>query len=541
MKHVKLKVTQKILIGVFAMLCFGCQETTVDMPAPVGSDDQFQGVADWQDLLPAIIAPSSIIVEKDGSVQAAIDQAAPGEVIYITPGIYQEHVSIEKADISLIGIDGPNGEKVEFTNLKVSGSPNISVENIRGIDGVYPLKLQTDLNNHRQMRKFKMKRKLLKTDVAYYSFEIRLGDGPYDIINLHRVVAESRPYHPIRTTGEVFMVHGSSQDFEDIFYIAGAPDVSPGTSSPTYLAANGIDVWGISLGWTKVPLEETNFDFMESWDINKDISHTLSAMSMARIIRGLTGQGFGKLNLLGFSYGGFVAYGAAGKETQQHNILRDIKGLIPVDMVMKFEPVSSNEGSIQNACDQAAATLANINNGVFVDDVSAFLVIADLAENDPKGQSPFAPGLTNRQFFLALAVFPSEAPNTPAWHFAGGSIKGLLYTDYDRWLYLVKGLSPYQPLLTRYELSACICDQADVELDDHLSDIDVPILYVGAGGGFGNTGFYSTTLTASRDITHLNIRITKNPFEDFGHADLLMARDAPTLVWQPVYDWLVIH
>lgn len=38
------------------------------------------------------------------------------------------------------------------------------------------------------------------------------------------------------------------------------------------------------------------------------MDHTLAAMSIARLIRGLTGQGFGRLHLLGFSYGGSVGY-----------------------------------------------------------------------------------------------------------------------------------------------------------------------------------------------------------------------------------------
>ena len=102
------------------------------------------------------------------------------------------------------------------------------------------------------------------------------------------------------------------------------------------MASNGIDVWGMDFAWTLVPLETTDFTFMKDWGVVRDVDHTLAAMSVARLIRGLTGQGLGRMNLLGYSYGVGVAYAAAGRETQQHAILQDVKGLVAVDQVMKY-------------------------------------------------------------------------------------------------------------------------------------------------------------------------------------------------------------
>jgi len=82
-----------------------------------------------------------------------------------------------------------------------------------------------------------------------------------------------------------------------------------------------------------------------------------------------------------------------------------------------------------------------------------------------------------------------------------------------------------------------------VPFDDHLADITVPVLYVGAGGGFGAFGVYTTTLLGSTDVSiHLTTLVPPaDRIEDFGHVDLFLADDAAALVWQPILDWLQSH
>lgn len=84
-------------------------------------------------------------------------------------------------------------------------------------------------------------------------------------------------------------------------------------------------MWGIDLAWTLIPEETSDFSFMQDWGVERDVDHVLSSMLIARRIRGLTHQGFGRVNLLGFSYGVSVAYAATGRETRQPKCLRDIK------------------------------------------------------------------------------------------------------------------------------------------------------------------------------------------------------------------------
>lgn len=98
------------------------------------------------------------------------------------------------------------------------------------------------------------------------------------------------------------------------------------------------------------------------------------------------------------------------------------------------------------------------------------------------------------------------------------------------------------PLLSRYELATARCGAADVPFDDHLGDIEVPILYLGAGGGLGTHGQHMARLTGSDDVMQHIMSAPGIPrLLDYGHADLVMAEDASDLAWNPLRDWLVAH
>jgi len=332
------------------------------------------------------------------------------------------------------------------------------------------------------------------------------------------------------------MVHGAIQDFDDIFLTAGAEEINDKTSAPFYLAANNVDVWGIDLGWTRVPMETTDFSFMKDWGVEKDIDHTLKAMSIARIIRGLSGQSFSRLNLLGFSYGVQVAFGAADRETQQHKICRDVKGLIPVDSPLKNENVE-----VQNAeCVQAAYWMDKLNSGEYNHPWGVGLIqLGGMALADPDAPSPvpdFA-GLTNIQVMNAIG-----SDHSAGWHFFGGNPFELYYSDPMRFVRLAVELSPHMPAQMFYEMSACGCPSEDVGYDDNLMAIDIPILNLSAGGSAGESMSYtSEQFTSSADITNIVISLVDDPTQDFGHADLWMAYEADILVWNKLYIWLINH
>ena len=84
------------------------------------------------------------------------------------------------------------------------------------------------------------------------------------------------------------------------------------------------------------------------------------------------------------------------------------------------------------------------------------------------------------------------------------------------------------------------CDEEDVPFDDHLGDVNVPVLYFGAAGGNGLHASFTTTLLGSADVTvEVVQKLTdaERPF-DFGHLDILTGDEARDLVWLPILDWL---
>jgi hypothetical protein len=351
------------------------------------------------------------------------------------------------------------------------------------------------------------------------------------------------------------MLHGASLDFESIFLKAGVDNVSEETSPAFHLASKNIDVWGMDFAWTLVPIATTDFTFMKDWGVERDVKHALAAMSVARLIRGLTWQGFGRMNALGYSYGVVVAYAAAGLETQQHTICQDIKGIVAVDQVMKYASadnasrvaVCTNAATIKNQLNQSVPVYVN-KNGAFL---AALGTVASTSPDAPYSFPPppqLPPGLTNYQAALLVGIAPQNPPPAPFWHFLGGELNAsfvptnVRYSDPLRFINLMSSLPPYQPNRTAYDARACACDEEDVSFDDHLNEIKLPILYIGAEGAFGELGYYTSQLTAGTDKTNINIKEEGvHRAMNYGHADLFLAYDAPAKVWEPLRGWLEGH
>lgn len=383
-----------------------------------------------------------------------------------------------------------------------------------------------------------VERRELTAGVAEYSFKVRVGSGPYDEIGIHRVVKEIAPNVPARSSKAVFLAHGDVWNFRGAF-------LSGAQSLPVFLAENGVDVWGIDFRWTLVPGDVTDFSFMADWGIEQDARDLGVALGVARVTRAITGSGFGKIDLLGWSRGGQISYAYLNGESQLPAGLRQVKGFIPVDIFFKTDDANLR----QAACDRLAAAQGGplqSENG------KLFQALGGLALALPNDASPiplFA-GLTNRQaaLFVGAATFQIFQP-VPFYHFVGGTFdanglpSGLLYTDPAVFFGFEAAASPYEPSKLVNDGEEVVCDQTDVAFDDHLEDITVPVLYVGAGGGFGEFGVYSTSLLGSTDVTtHIVNKVpAAQRVVDYGHADLFLAGDAEALVWQPILSWIQAH
>jgi hypothetical protein len=388
---------------------------------------------------------------------------------------------------------------------------------------------------------------VIRDDIVHYRFDVRVGPGKFDVIRLHRVVKEQLPYHPVRTVDGVLMLLGAPNSFEMIFappLISSVPAWDH--SIAVFLAKNDIDVWGMDYAWSLVPAETTDFKFLKGWGVVKDSRHTEIALSIARGIRVLTGQGFDRLHLLGFCYGANIAYSVAGEETQWPRYLRNVKGIIPHGNGMKYDDPAVRAlacSDIVQYQDLLKAGVYQLDTGIFVKS------IGDLALSEPDGDSPYFPGLTNYQVVLLLGASPGPPPMF--WHYVAGYFEdgmptGLRYTDPGLWRDVLRAAPPYLPVQVGYDLDAVQCDEVDVPFDDHLGEIAVPILHVGAMGEGGDFDNFTTTLTASKDVTNLLVqlepdRTPESRMIDFGHVDVYTAANAETLVWRPILDWLIAH
>lgn len=386
----------------------------------------------------------------------------------------------------------------------------------------------------------------LADDIAHYRYDVAMGPGKYEVVRIHRVVREKRPDKPVSTRDAVMLLPGSPNSFEGIFMAPMVSGVSePDHSIVIFLAKNDIDVWGMDYGWALVPPEETDFEFMGQWGLAKDVAHAESALSFARSIRIHTGQGNGRLHLLGLSYGGQVAYTLVGEETLQPPGRRNVKGMIALDIGVKY----GNDGDREIACAAAVDEQAILESNpptTYANDIGLGIqVLGYLASTDPGAESPYFAPLTNWQAALYVGTSFSQA-----WHLVGGYLdeygipSGLRFTDDQLWVgAMVASFPAYYPRRTDVDTGQLLCGAFDIPFDDHLAQIAVPILQVGAKGGLGPSMYASTAFTASRDVTTITVQRLPDTEEamDFGHVDTVLAREAETLVWRPILEWIMAH
>jgi len=392
-------------------------------------------------------------------------------------------------------------------------------------------------------------RRALSAGVAEYTFKVRVGNGPYDEIGIHRVVKETAPNAPAHTSTALFLAPGDIWNFRAAFLTGNHP-------LPQFLAENGVDVWGIDYRWTFVPATVADTAFMQSWGIEQDASDLRYAINVARFGRAMTGSGFDKLVLLGWSRGGQIGYAALNAETQLPPGQRNVRGFVPVDIYLK-----TNDPQLKAAaCQRQQASEATIAGGGYANPVGGLVaVLGQLAALDPNGSSilngpPFnLPGYTNREAGLLVgeATFALQGGLEPApfYHFTGGVFgsdgkpAGLLYSSEADLFTFEEGAAPLQPNRELADADTATCEATNVLWDDHLGEITVPVYYIGAGGGFGETGVYTTTLLGSTDVTTNIVHQVPSTQRllDFGHADLFLASDAEQLVWQPLLAWLQAH
>jgi acetyl esterase/lipase len=391
-------------------------------------------------------------------------------------------------------------------------------------------------------------REQVADDVYHYSFLLKVGNTPNARIRVHRVVREDAPKVPHPTSQAILLMHGDFATFTTNFLPSRISPTPKPHDLAVYLAQRGIDVWGVDRRWTTAPAEGTDFSDFAGMGVAQAISDTGLALSFARASRVLSGGSQDRMFLGGFSSGAQLTYLYAAEESQKPFSQRQVKGIVPIDIYAKLSP--ADESLRLYACANAADEYDSVAQGYVDSDNSKFAQpLGALAASDPGGDSLIFPGYTNREAMLGFvsATFLLYEPK-PQYHLVAGMYKNGFPTQLryasealiDDWL---AHAPPHESLVETADRDAMWCGTGTLPLADHLADINVPLFYLGAAGGFGDHGIYTTTLVASTDVTtHVVRRLpASREVEDYGHADLLYADDAPALAWAPLAQWLLAH
>ncbi|NOK20024.1 hypothetical protein [Corallococcus carmarthensis] len=410
-----------------------------------------------------------------------------------------------------------------------------------------------------------VKRESLAGGLAHYTWKVRVGTGKYDAVTVHRVVREARPWIPARSSRAVFMVHGDLWGFVPAFLTNTCVSTMPEDRSvAAFLASRDVDVWGLDLRWVGVPEEEKDFQFMADWSLQTHVKDVGTGLALADVVRRLSGNGGDdRMFLLGWSRGATIGYAYLDGESQRPRAQRRVDGFVPMDMPVRFGPDAAQQRKW--ACERykvlKADRVKGRTEGGLLGPAPGIPVrqIGWLADQYPNSASQLPVGLaglpkpTNRQAAViaagdTAALLKPLQPITPGYHLAGSipDTSGLpdktAFTPEPTLFDYFQLAVPYQSLNEVVETEAQLCG-LDVPYDDHLQDVKVPVLYIGAAGGVGRYGEYSTRLLGSTDVTHLIVRGRPEAERalDFGHADLFLARDARVRVWQPLFQWLQAH
>lgn len=385
-------------------------------------------------------------------------------------------------------------------------------------------------------------REVLVGDIVHYSLVLSVGPGEHDVIGLHRVIRERRPYVPIRTPESLFLVHGMGKDFTGNFL--------PGRKSPllpddfgfaVFMAQHDLDVWGIDNSYTLVPFGVEDFSFAAGWGMDKSVDDIETGVGVARLVRLFTGNGLRKLTLVGYSQGAIMSYAFLNRETQVPRGRRSVGAFVPVDWGLGFD----NAEVQANECEFLSGYLGLLADGIYgmYDDPDGFYnSLGTLAQTDPSGLSPYFEGFTNLEVFLFYTTTATPPATVHYWAASfddEGTPVDLSYTTptmaTEFWIHWAPMHPPTRLWADFYAIN---CE--DSPWETHLAEIDMPVFSLEAAGGGGPGMAATLDRLVNADVARhvVQFQAPEDVAIDFGHVDLFTAENATVEAWQPTLDWI---
>lgn len=389
-----------------------------------------------------------------------------------------------------------------------------------------------------QCQVLQVSREELQKQIVHYKALVKVGPGDFDVIAVHRLVREPHENVSVHTVGSFFFIHGSSENFLLMMMtLHGGLGV--------FLAQHNIDVWGIDLRNVQIPANVTDLSFGREWGLDLQIKDVMLATRIARWARLFTGQGSGGIILGGHSSGGSLTFAVANAEAVLPKHHRDVIGIVPVDALYKLPPEATDQ--IAFSCSVEATYRDAVSSGFFFFDNFGSIDMAKLARTDPNGASPYQPPLTNLQYLMenagALFFFPLYPfhPFAVVRNGSGIAVGGRYSSSTD--IVATFEIVPFYaiPNAASADGFGVSCPTSNSPYDDNLGEIRVPVLYIGAAGGFGKLTEYTTQLVGSPDITKIMMQTLPDADSqnDFGHMEPFTASQSRELVWQPLHSWIV--
>jgi hypothetical protein len=391
-------------------------------------------------------------------------------------------------------------------------------------------------------------REHVTADIFHYTVTLPVGSTPNARLRIHRIVREAAPWRPRPTANAAMLLHGDFATFVTNFAPSLGDPRSPVGGLAPHLAAHDIDVWGVDRRWTIPSAPDADVSDFADMGVVQDTDDIGRALAFARATRAATGSGADRLALVGFSHGAQLAYVYSAVEGARPAAQRHVRAMVALDI---YADIAPEDAALRaNACANSAFEYDLVAQGVTDSPNDFFIALGALDREAPDDPSPLFDGATNRGALLIVGgTTYNFAPFTPLYHLvapvldAAGAPTDLRESSFaavDAWF---SGAPPHESMREAADLDALWCGSSPPPIAAPLSQIHVPVLYLGAAGGFGDHGLFTTTRLGTSDVQALIVHRfgADRVAEDFGHGDLLYATDAPALAWQPLTTWLVHH